>query len=180
MKKVTFAKCAALVVAGVLSQGASAAADGTINFTGEITDQICSVSANSQNMIVPLGKVSKSVFGTTAGAKSTPAHFKIDLLNCPAGSNGAHVTFQGTANSVNSKLLRINNAGEVGVLAATGVGVELSDSTGTPFALGSESPRYPLGEGDNSLKFQAAYVSTGTAVTVGPANATAQFTVSYK
>lgn len=64
--------------------------------------------------------------------------------------------------------------------SASGVAIELGDSAGTKIALGSPSGVYVLGLGDNSLNFQAAYVATKTAVTTGPANSVAQFTVAYK
>lgn len=185
MQKSVLVKFASLAVAGVLSQGAFAA-DGTINFTGEITTQICSVSPNSQNLIVPLGKVSRAAFdggtaGTAAvGKKATPAKFTIDLLGCDTTTlKNATVTFTGTADT-DATLLRLANAGQVGVTAATGVAIELGDSAGTKIPLGSPSSAYILGQGDNSLKFQAAYVATKTAVTAGPANSVAQFTMDYK
>lgn len=185
MKKFVVARLAALAAAGALSQGAFAA-DGTINFTGEIVDAPCSISPNSQNMTVPLGKVSRTAFdGATAGTavvgkKATPAKFKIDLLGCGATAKGATVTFSGTADLDDATNLRIANAGQVGTGSASGVAIELGDSAGTKIPLGSASGTYVLGLGDNSLNFQAAYVATKTAVTVGPANSVAQFTVAYK
>ncbi|MDH6170653.1 type 1 fimbria pilin [Variovorax boronicumulans] len=191
MKKSVLVKFAALAVTGVMSQGAFAA-DGTINFTGEIVDAPCSISPNSQNLTVPLGKVSRTVFGSVTGTgasavstaivgkKSTPANFTIDLLGCGATAKGATVTFSGTADADNATTLRVANAGQVGVSAASGVAVELGDSAGTKIPLGSPSSDYVLGLGDNSLKFQAAYVATKTSVMSGPANAVAQFTVAYK
>jgi major type 1 subunit fimbrin (pilin) len=185
-KKAAIVKFAALAMAGVLSQGAFAA-DGTINFTGEIADAPCTISPNSQNMTVPLGKVSRTEFdGATAGTavvgkkSATPAKFNIDLLGCGATAKGATVTFSGTADLDDATNLRLANAGQVGVGAASGVAVELGDSAGTKIPLGSPSGTYTLGLGDNSLKFQAAYVATKTAVAVGPANSVAQFTVAYK
>lgn len=163
-----------------MTQGAFAA-DGTINFTGEITDATCSISPSSQNLTVPLGKVAKTVLNGAAGKKSAAANFTIDLLDCPATAKNATVAFTGVADAVNKDDLRIANAGQVGVSAATGVAVQLGDSTGTQIAVnGLPSAEYKLGEGANSLKFQAQYVSTGAAVTVGPANTSAQFTVAYK
>lgn len=186
MHKKRFIQIAALAAAGVLAQGAFAA-DGTINFTGDIVDAPCSISANSQNLSVPLGKVTRTVFdGATAGTATlgkhslNPAKFTIDLLGCGATAKGATVTFSGTADADDATYLRITNAGQVGVTAASGVAIEIGDSAGTKIALGSASGQYTLGLGDNSLKFQASYVATKTAVTTGPANATAQFTVAYK
>ncbi|MGO4393825.1 fimbrial protein [Variovorax sp. M-6] len=179
MQKTSFIKLAALTIAGVLSQGAFAA-DGTINFTGEITDSVCSISPASQNKVVPLGKISRNVF-TSVGTKAPEANFTIDLLNCSASARGARVSFSAQQDALAGGAIAIANAGQVGVASATGVAVALSDSAGTPIALGSESQLYVLGEGTNSLKFKAAYVSTKAQadVTVGPANASAMFTVHY-
>lgn len=185
MQKGSFFKAAAVAATMVLSQGALAA-DGNVNFTGEIVDTLCSIAPSSQNLTVPLGKVSRTVFdGATAGTavvgkKSTPANFNIDLLGCGATAKGATVTFSGTADIDNATSLRLSNAGQVGIGSATGVAIELGDSAGTKIPLGSPSGVYTLGQGDNALKFQAAYVATRSAVTVGPANSVAQFTIAYK
>ncbi|MCR6480125.1 fimbrial protein [Variovorax sp. ZS18.2.2] len=191
MKKSAFIKFASLAVAGLLSQGAFAA-DGTINFTGEITDALCSVSPSSQNLTVPLGKVSRNVFGirpavgttpavnnATVGTKSTPAKFSIDLLGCGASATGATVTFTGPTDAVVATALRVG-AGEVNGGFARGVAIELGDSSGKKIDVGSPSGEYILTPGDNSLKFQAAYVATLPGVTAGPANGSAQFTIAYK
>lgn len=180
MQKTKFVQIAALAVAGVLSQGAFAA-DGTINFTGEIVDAPCSISPVSQNMTVPLGNVSRTALDGAVGKKAPqPAKFTIDLLACGATAKGATVSFEGVPDSDDNTALTIVNAGAVGAARATGVAVELGDSNGTKIALGSESLEYILGEGDNALKFQAVYVATRPVVTVGPADAVAQFTVNYK
>lgn len=177
MKKSNIAKLAAIAFAGVLSQGAFAA-DGTINFNGQIVDTPCSISPASQNMTVPLGNVARDYF-TALGKKATPAKFNIELLNCGATAKGATVTFTGTPDANVTDDLRIG-VGEVAGAAATGVAIELGDSAGTKIGLGSESGEYTLVVGDNPLKFQAVYVQTLAAVTVGTANAVSQFTVNYK
>lgn len=82
-KKAAFINAAALAVVGLLSQGAFAA-DGTINFEGEIVDQPCSISPVSQNLTVPLGKVARTVLDGAPGKKSTASKFTIDLLACGA------------------------------------------------------------------------------------------------
>lgn len=179
-KKATFLKLASLAAVAALSQAASAA-DGNIQFTGQIVDTPCSVAASSQNLTVPLGNVGRTSLDGAAGKKSTPAKFTINLLACGATAKGATVTFTGAADTVVTDDLKLANAGTVGTTAsATGVAVEIQDSTGAKIPLGSASASYALGLGDNSLQFQAAYVSTGNAVTSGPANANAQFTVAYK
>jgi type 1 fimbria pilin len=180
MHKMKFVKFAAIALAGALSHAAFAAPDGTINFTGEITDAPCSVSPASQNMTVPLGNVSRTALDGAVGKKAPkPADFTIDLLACGPSAKGATVSFAGVPDADDSTALAISNAGMVGTQKATGVAVELADSLGTKIPLGSDSQQYILGAGDNSLKFQAIYVATQPTVTVGPANAVAQFTVAY-
>jgi len=178
MYKKALLNAAAIAVAGLLSQGAFAA-DGTINFEGEIVDQPCSISPKSQNLTVPLGKVARTKLDGGAGKKATPSLFTIDLLGCGDTAKGASVTFTGTPDFLVPTDLRIG-VGSVDNSTATGVAVEIGDSAGAKIDLGSESGRYTLVPGDNSLKFQAVYVSTGPTVTTGIANATAQFTVTYK
>lgn len=180
-----FAKIAVIAAIGAMSQ-AALATDGTINFTGEITDNICSLAPESQLMTVPLGKITRNAF-PTVGTGSTPAKFTINLVDCPLGSNKAKVTFSGTADSRVAELVAIDGSG-TGQLAAQGVGIQIGDWEGKKIPLGSASRDYALSQGSNKLQFQARYVSTlpltGAAptdalLTAGPANGTAQFTIAY-
>ena len=173
-KKTAFLNAAAFAVVGLLSQGAFAA-DGTINFEGEIVDATCSVSPKSQNMTVPLGKVRSSVLAA-AGSSSTPSKFTIELLDCDPSK--AKVTFSGPPDADDATLLRLAG-GLVGTTQATNVAVEIGDSSGTKIPLGTESGEYTILQGANSLQFQAKYVSVKGGATAGIANATAQFTVAY-
>jgi len=177
-KKSVFINAAAIAIAGLVSQGAMAA-DGNINFTGQIVDTPCSVSPASASLTVPLGSVSNASLAGAAGKKSTPAKFTLNLVSCGASAKTATVTFSGTADATVTDALKLSNSGTT-TASATGVAVEIDDSTGTKIALNKASSAYVLGAGDNALQFQAVYVSTGTAVTSGPANATAQFTVAYQ
>ncbi len=178
MKKSLITKLSTTAVVALLSQAAFAA-DGTINFFGEIVDAPCSTSPNSQVLTVPLGKVSRTALDGGAGKKATPASFDIELLNCGASAKGATLTFNGTTDATVTDNLSIGAGGMSGT-SATGVAIELSDAAGTKIPVGSESAQYTLVQGNNPLKFQAVYVSTADKVTVGTANATAQFTVNYK
>ncbi len=185
MSKKYLSKLAVIAAVGALAQVAMAA-DGTVNFTGEITDSICSLAPESQLINVPLGKITRTKF-QTVGTGSAPAKFTINLLDCPAGINKGKVTFSGTADSRVADLVAIDGSGQ-GNPAAQGVGIEIGDWEGQKIALGSASREYALTQGANKLQFQARYVSTlplvGAAPTdpvlqAGPANGTAQFTVAY-
>lgn len=178
MRNLIIAKLAAVAVTGLLSQSAFAA-DGTVNFIGEIVDAPCSIAPQSQNLTVPLGKVSRTTLDGAAGKVSAPAKFTIDLLGCGATATGATVTFAAPADATNANLLRVG-VGEVDGSFATGVGIQVADSSGKQIPVGQASGNYTLAQGDNALSFQANYMSTGPAVTVGRGNAMAQFTVAYK
>ncbi len=84
--------------------------------------------------------------------------------------------FDGTAHAVNQRLLSLDSGSNV----ASGVGIEIADKNGSAIPLYSASGDYTLDEGSNTLDFTARYVSTGTTVTTGTANATSQFTLNYR
>lgn len=178
MNKKTLAKFALLATAAAVSQ-AALAADGNIQFNGEIVDSPCSISPGATNLVVPLGKVSRASLEGAAGKLSTPAQFQIQLTDCSAAAKGASITFSGVPDTVQKDALALANSGGLEP-NATGVAVQVRDANRAKIALGSESANYVLGQGSNNLRFEASYVSTGNTVTPGPANATAQFTVNYK
>ncbi|MEG5551153.1 fimbrial protein [Enterobacter wuhouensis] len=173
MKKITLS---ALFLAMGAVTATGYAADGTINFTGSVIDETCTVDSGSQNLNVDLGKVSKSSLTGAAGKKAASSSFTLSLSKCPETVTTAKVKFDGTSDSVNQSLLALNT--DTG--AASGVGIEIADSTGNPIALHSASPDIKLAGGSNTMNFIARYVSTGTTVTAGAANGTSQFTINYK
>lgn len=173
MKKLTLS---ALMLAAGFCTATANAADGTINFTGTITDQTCTVDSGSQNLNVPLGNVAQAALNGAAGMKAAPTRFTLALTNCPGTVTGANVKFDGISDSVNQNLLAL----DTGTGVASGVGIEIADKSGTAIPLHTASPDYALAAGNNALSFVARYVSTGSAVTTGKANGTSQFTINYK
>lgn len=154
----------------------SFAADGTINFTGTITDATCKVTPGSANQTVALGTVSSSSF-TSAGSQSSPTKFSIVLTQCPASAASARIKFDGPADATNSNLVALTS----GTGVATGVGVGIYESNGTtqiPVATASASKTLSTSS-DTTFSFIAKYVSTTATVTAGTANAVSNFTVTY-
>lgn len=160
----------------LLASFGAGAADGTIKFSGSIADQTCSVDSTSQSQLVELGKVAKSALNGAVGQKTAPTRFTLMIKSCPETITGATFKFDGVGDDKYPDLLTLDSGSGV----ATGVAVEIADRTGTPIPLHVASKQYPLVAGSNSLDFVARYVSTATAVTVGTANATTQFTIIYK
>lgn len=177
MKKVVLGLFIAAMAGGSASVFAATNGEGQINFTGEIIDSACQVvNGLSSPLDVQLGKVSKTVF-TGAGSTSTLTKFDIQLKNCPETVTSAAINFGGTPDADNNTTLAVTPDAN----AATGVAVQLLDSSDQPVNLYTPSQQYPLTSGStvNDLEFGARYIQTQAAVTAGPANAVSTFTVIY-
>ncbi|MFH6599332.1 fimbrial protein [Ectopseudomonas khazarica] len=173
MNAITTLKAALALALGVAAQGVLAK-DGTVNFKGSIIDAPCSIMGGDANQTVDLGQISSSVLSAGVGTRSPLVDFSIKLTGCGATAKTARVTFAATANPENGDLLAVTGG-------ATGVGIQVSTGGGQQVVTpGVASLGFQLNQGDNELKFQAAYVSTNVLVQPGTANATAQFTVSYQ
>jgi major type 1 subunit fimbrin (pilin) len=168
---IAFTAAAALSASNVFAEA------GTVNFTGEILDAACTVDVGSQNQTVDLGTYNKSEF-TAAGDVTAAKKFDIILKDCPTSVTSAKVRFDGTPDLTDSTLLAIDTsvAG-----AATGVAINLMTADMTQLPLHDEnSYSYTLSStADNTLNFYAQYKSTAAAVTAGPADSVANFSVIY-
>lgn len=151
------------------------AADGTIDFTGEIIDNACELAAGSDALKVNLGKVSKTAL-SSAGVTAAATKFTIKLINCPATVSTASVKFDAETYSGDDTVIALKQ--ESGV--ATGVGIQITDDANTVVPLFTASKTYPLKEGvENNLDFRARYIAKTDSVTAGLANANATFTINY-
>ncbi|WP_273827212.1 fimbrial protein [Providencia rettgeri] len=151
------------------------AADGTIDFTGEITDQACELAAGSDALKVNLGKVSKTALPST-GSTASATKFTIKLINCPATVTTASVKFDADSYLGDDTVIKLKE--EAGV--ATGVGIQITDDLNTIVPLFTASKNYPLKQNvENNLDFRARYIAKSDTVTTGPANGTATFTINY-
>ncbi|WP_411750951.1 fimbrial protein [Serratia sp. (in: enterobacteria)] len=167
---------AAIATASILSAASAFAADGQVNFNGEIIDAACTVVNSVSNPLdVTLGKVAKTAF-TGAGSTAAATKFTLQLKDCPETVTSATVKFDGTSVTGDNSVLALTT--ETGV--ATGVGIQLSDASNAVLPLYTASTAYPLvSTGVNNLDFVARYIATSATVTAGPANSVASFTVNY-
>lgn len=165
-----------LAAVSILSSVSTFAADGKVNFKGSIIDSACVVTNTPEAPLdVTLGSVSKGAF-TAAGDTAAATKFTLKLSSCPATVTKASVKFDGTAAGGDNNILALTT--ETGV--ATGVGIQIQDSSNAVLPLSTASASYPLVDtGENNLDFTARYISTAATVTAGPANAVASFTVAY-
>lgn len=167
----------AIVTASILSAASAMAADGQVNFKGEIIDSACEVVNSVSNPLdVTLGQVAKTAF-TGAGSTAAATKFTLQLKNCPDSVVKASVKFDGAADAGDNNVLQLTQ--ETGV--ATGVGIQLSDASSAVLPLFTASTSYPLvaGTAVNNLDFVARYIATEDTVNAGPANSVASFSVNY-
>lgn len=151
------------------------AADGTINFTGEIVAAGCDINGGTTPAIdVDLGSVSASSF-SGVGSTSSPTQFTISLSQCPSTFTSATVKFDGQPDADDPALLAVSGG-------ATGVGIELDDQLGAPVPLQAASRSYPINGSTQALDmvFTARFKATQPVVSEGAANATSQFTINYQ
>lgn len=182
MRKTKYLK--SLIAVSMLTAGLAQAATttvngGTVRFKGEVVNTACAVDAGSVDQTVQLGQV-KSTTLSAAGKTSSAVGFKIQLNDCDTTvATKAAVAFSGVAvNAENNNALAVDGSASGG---ATNVGIQILDSKGKALSFdGSDySAAVTLGEGTNSLPFQARYIATGAA-TPGIANANANFKVQYE
>jgi major type 1 subunit fimbrin (pilin) len=149
-----------------------------ITFTGDIVDTPCVISTGDAGGVdVIMGEVKASTF-TAAGDKSIVRPFQITLEECDltTGKTKVSTTFRGMADSTNQSLLSVATVSG----SAENVGLEISDSTGTPIPVNTAGNETVMTTGQNILNFGARYVATAANVTTGHANATADFTFTYQ
>ncbi len=135
-------------------------------------------SCATPSFTVPLGTHLASEF-TRAGATTTAVSFNINLNNCPKGMAGVRYRIDPTTSVVNagqSVVALDTNA------LATGVGVQLLNNAGSPFALSTDTTfgGYSSSTGGSyAIPLKARYYQTGTSVQPGSASTSMTFTMTY-
>lgn len=177
-----------------------------VNFSGSIN--IVSRTCETPDVSVAMGTHKISEF---SGKDSFTEwkNFSIALNNCPAfngyyQSTGPNWSSNGSVGNLDSRknnvlqvrldptraavlpdqgIMSLNPSAAGDTPAATGIGLQVADSSGTPLSLATLSasgitPQAVEGA-SYSIPFKARYIQTGDSVTAGPANATATFTINY-
>ncbi len=163
--------------------GAAQAADGTVKFTGELTDVTCSVQNGTgpQNEIdVTLPTLSVTALtgaGEVAGA--TGFNIKVGGPGCTEGQR-VSVHFESASPAIDAASGNLNIAKGAG--QATNVQVQIADANNSnaPINLFTNTNSNPLqiSGGSVVLPFTAQYVATGAA-TPGAVSTEVQYSISY-
>ncbi|QEZ92440.1 MULTISPECIES: type 1 fimbrial major subunit FimA [Proteus] len=170
-----------ILSASSLATAATVVNGGKINFTGQIVNAACAVSAKSMNQTINIGQYRTAQFdvvGKTVG----DTNFSIDLADCDTTvAKNASASFSGVSDANDKTILAVSNITTGGSGAATGVGIELIDHTGKVLTPDGSvfSTAKQLINGANTLDFVARYKSTLDTVTPGHADANVTFKMQY-
>ncbi len=131
------------------------------------------------DVVVPMGKHMNSEM-TGPGTFTQATGFSLNLNDCPAGMDSIEYQIDPVTAVVNSgnSVVALD-----GSSTATGIGLQLLDSTGTA-ALPLSTPMtvngYNPGTGGSySIPLKARYYQTGSSVGAGKANTSVTFTMTY-
>lgn len=148
--------------------------DVTVNMTGKVTNNTCTVSIGSLNQQIDIGSYPVSIF-SRMGNSSTDQKFTIDLEGCGSINRGVQVSFSGTPDTYLSNDYKIDPG------AATGIAIEIMDDNKKVIPANSTSKNYLIetGETTKSLVFYAKMVANGEKVAAGNVSAEVTFKTIY-
>lgn len=155
--------------------GIGHAYDGTVNVSGKITANTCTVSV--PDMTVDMGKVDVAAFDKGRDASGLPATpFAITLKGCNGATPGVSVGFYGKPDANLPDIYALAKGG------ATGIGIKLMDKDKVEIPANTLSKQYPLDANatEVALQFYALYTADGTDVAAGRADATVAFHLIYE
>jgi major type 1 subunit fimbrin (pilin) len=176
----------ALAVTALFASPGIVSAANTISFSGEVTDQTCSVVVDGNtDPTVMLNSVPVSALTGAVGGVAGETSFTVQLSGCvaPAAASQEHFTalFQAVNPTENGNLANTASGG------ATGVALQLLTAPGgTPVNLAGGSAvaagDIVLDEGQTSTSYDYAiqYVSEAVSVTPGPVLASLNYTLRYE
>ncbi|EOK1510864.1 fimbrial protein [Escherichia coli] len=180
MRKIQFI----LGILAAASSSATLAYDGTINFTGKVVAQTCSVATESERLSVILPTVSTATLSDDAKtAGLTP--FTIQLTGCtvPAtsGADKVNAYFEPNANTDYTTGNLTNTASS----GASHVQIQLLNADGVKViklgqaAAAQNVDTVAINDANVTLRYNAQYYATGVA-TAGDVTSTVNYTIAYQ
>lgn len=190
MKNVMNKSLLASSVFTVLFSLNAVAADGTINFTGNVTSSACTTivgagptgGAMSNPATVALPNVTDTTLNAAVGTYAGHTPFSISLTGCEATAalQNVRAIFTTPSPASGDNFVMGNTA----VSGAQNVAVAILSSGGSQIDLNGgpnvdAGQALPVTSGPVTLNYQAAYKSLTTGVTAGAVAGTAEYIISY-
>ena len=165
-------------IAALASLSVQAASSGTINFTGKVLADTCTINVNgSSTSTVALPTVMTTAFGSTVGATAGATPFTIALTGCDPNTASASMAFTGA--QVDSSTGNLKNATTTG---GSNVEIQLLNSSSAAINTSTQAnaPTIAVASGAGSTSLTAQYISTATATTAGLVTSSVGFTLTYQ
>lgn len=161
----------------ITSMGAALAHDVTVNINGTITNTTCSVSSDSIDKQVNLGRF-WNAYPLHIGTVSQAVSFSINLENCGAVSKGVQVSFSGTPDTDVPNYFKLDPPSAD---SASGFAIKLMDENKKLISVGDTSKVYSIANGatTTSLLFYAQMVETNSNIKTGIVRSSATFKMIY-
>ncbi|MCW8807827.1 MAG: type 1 fimbrial protein [Rhodanobacter sp.] len=178
MKKtlLSAAMIAGFGMAALAPMNAQAASSGTINFSGKVLADTCTIAVNGGSTVA-LPTVMTAAFGSTVGTTTGATNFTVGLTGCDTNMTSAQMAFT-TGGNVDSATGNLKNA------AASGSNVEIQLLSGASVINAQSSANAPAiavdTTGAGSTTLTAQYISTATATTAGLVTSSVGFTLTYQ
>ena len=164
-------------IAALASLSVQAASSGTINFTGKVLADTCTINVNgSTTSTVALPTVMTAAFGSTAGTVAGATPFTIALTGCDPNTTSAKMAFSGT--QVDSGTGNLKNA----TTGGSNVEIQLLNSSSAAINTSSQAnaPTIAVANSSGSTSLTAQYISTASATTAGLVTSFVGFTLTYQ
>ncbi|WP_233840802.1 hypothetical protein [Dyella sp. 2HG41-7] len=176
MKKtlMTAAVIAGFGIAAFASTSALAASTGTINFSGKVFADTCTVNVNGGSTVT-LPPVMVSAFGGAANTVAGATNFNVALTGCDTNISTAQMAFSGTnvdTTSGNLKNSLTSNNSNVEIQLLSGASVVNTNTQ-------ANAPKITLTSGAGTAALTAQYISTATTTTAGLVTSSVNFTLTY-
>ena len=166
-------------VAALASLSVQAASSGTINFTGKVLADTCTININgSSTSTVALPTVMTAIFGSTVGTVAGATPFTIALTGCDPNTTSAKMAFTGGA-TIDTTTGNLKNATTSG---GSNVEIQLLNSSNAVINTSSQAnaPTIAVTNGAGSTSLTAQYISTASATTAGLVTSSVGFTLTYQ
>ena len=166
----------AVMAATAFAPTAQAASSGTINFTGKVLADTCTITVGGAGSTVALPTVMTAAFGPTVGSVAGTTAFTVALTGCDANTASAKMAFT-AGTSIDTTTGNLKNA----TAGGSNVQIQLLNSADAIINTSTQAnaPVIAVAGGAGSTSLKAQYVSTATATTAGLVTSSVGFTLTY-
>lgn len=180
LHKKTLLSTALVAGLGFLAFAASpahAASTGTINFTGKVLADTCTISINGgPGTTVALPTVMTGAFGSV-GATAGTTSFTVGVSGCDANTTSAAMAFNGA--NIDGTTGNLKNTTATG---GSNVQIQLLNSSNAVINTSSQAnaPTIAVSGGSGSTGMKAQYIATAASTTAGLVTSSVGFTLTYQ